>query len=266
MSKSLPSTKILGTKITTASKEEILEYIVEKASKGDVKIPIVTPNPEILMYASSHKDYQEVLNRAEIALPDGVGVVISGKILKKGIQTRITGVDFMFDLCREAAERGLMVGLLGGRDGVAEDAAVCLAKIYPRLIVSFVDSEWGKSGFEKAKKYQVEDKKDDYEKSKIQNTKYEIQGAKVDILFVAFGFPKQEIWIDENLERLPVTVAMGVGGAFDYISGRVARAPKLVRNIGMEWAFRLITEPWRIKRQLALPRFAMEVLKERLKG
>lgn len=269
MNSSLSSTKILGTNITNVSKSEILEFVEKNLDKKDIKIPIVTPNPEILMYAVDHKEYQKVLNSAKVSLADGVGVVVSGKILRKGIKERIAGVDFMLSLCSLAAERGFSVGFLGGREGVAEKTAECLVKKYPNLIVGFVNSEWNEYGFDKAKKYQVlsskyyaNKKEDNLNESKILNAKYVIHDTSVDILFVAFGFPKQEIWIDENLDKIPVTVAMGVGGAFDYISGNVRRAPKFVRDAGMEWAFRLAVQPWRIKRQLALPRFAIEVLKE----
>lgn len=261
MNSSLPTTRILGTNITTVSIAEILEFVEKNLDKKGVKIPIVTPNPEILMYAFEHEPYREVLNKAAISLADGVGVVISGKILKKGIKERITGVDFMLSLCSLAAERGFTVGFLGGREGVADKTAECLVKKYPNLIVGFVNSEWNEYGFDKAKKYKAKDEKATSQKSEARSHK----SNHIDILFVAFGFPKQEIWIDENIEKIPVTVAMGVGGAFDYISGNVKRAPKLVRDIGMEWAFRLLVQPWRIKRQMALPRFAIEVLKERFK-
>ena len=88
----------------------------------------------------------------------------------------------------------------------------------------------------------------------------------MDILFVAFGFPKQEQWIAENLDKIPVKVAMGVGGAFDYISGNVPRSPVFIRKLGLEWLFRLIIQPWRLKRQLALFKFIYLVLREKLKS
>jgi len=86
----------------------------------------------------------------------------------------------------------------------------------------------------------------------------------IDILFVAFGAPKQEFWISENLDKIPVKIAIGVGGAFDYISGKIPRAPFFVRKLGMEWLFRLLVQPWRIKRQLSLIEFAWLVIKEKL--
>mgnify|MGYP003394741906 CR=1 FL=1 len=261
MIKKPASIKILGTSISIASKAEILEYVIENALERRLKIPIVTPNPEILVYAFTHKSYQEVLNRAEIAIPDGIGVLISSKILKKGIESRISGVDLMYSLCHEASERGLTVGFLGGRGGVAEKTALCLVKKYPNLVVAFASDEWDVEKIGKFKNSGFENHKN--EKGHVIKSS-EINY--VDILFVAFGFPKQDEWIDQNLEKIPATVAMGVGGAFDYVSGNVKRAPKFIRDAGMEWAFRLVNEPWRIRRQVALPQVALEVLKERFSG
>ena len=91
-----------------------------------------------------------------------------------------------------------------------------------------------------------------------------LKSKKVDILFVAFGSPKQEIWIADNLNKIPAKVVVGVGGSFDFISGKVPRAPKFVRNLGLEWLFRLIIQPWRIKRQLSLLEFIYLVIREKL--
>ncbi len=228
----LPSAKILGVNVTTASEDEIVDFIFTRIKKSQDKFYIVTPNPEIIVAASRSKRFEEILNGAEVSLPDGAGVLAAGNILKKGIKRRITGTDLMVRLCRESAERAFTVGFLGGRGGVAEKTAECLVKKYPDLRVKFAGEEF-------------------------ENRTH------IDILFVALGAPKQEEWIAENLSKIDVTVAMGVGGAFDYISGKVPRAPKFVRQIGMEWGYRLVRQPWRLKRQLALPLFISKVLKER---
>lgn len=237
MNNNLPSIKILGTTITYASEEQILEYIFKRIEEKGKKFYIVTPNPEILMFALRHPSYQRILNDAVLSIPDGIGVLMAGKVLKKKIIGRITGVDLMEKMCDQSSNRLINIGLLGGRGSVAEMTAECLRKKYPGLRVVFANSEWNKS---------------------------KMTDKHIDILFVAFGFPKQEEWIAKNLESLPVTCAMGVGGAFDYISGKVPRAPKLIRSVGMEWAFRLLVQPWRVKRQLVLPQFIVAVLKDRL--
>lgn len=260
MSHHLPSIKILGTSITTASENEILEYIFKVIEKKQEKARIVTPNPEMLVYALRSSSFQNILNQAQVSLPDGVGLTLAGSMLKTNRFTRITGVDFMEILCRESAKRGFTVGFLGGRDGVAEKTAECLVEKYPHLRVIFVGEEWKTDS-----KPPAQDPAGRLTTVTPRTTAdRQPQAADhIDILFVAFGFPRQEEWIAKNLDSLPVSVAMGVGGAFDYISGKVPRAPKVVRNAGMEWVFRLLVQPWRLKRQLALPVFVVEVVKER---
>lgn len=257
MKDNLPSIKILGTDITIASEKDILEYITKRIRKSAEKFYIVTPNPEILIHATRSKSFQAILNGALVSIPDGIGVPMAGRILRKQIIGRITGVDLMDELCRESALQGLTVGFLGGRGGVAELTAECLCEKYPGLIVKFVGEEWPTKNIE----YGIKN----LEKG-IHNSKFKIQNSNshIDILFVAFGHPKQEEWIAKNLSQIDVTCAMGVGGAFDYISGKVPRAPKFVRKVGMEWAFRLTRQPWRVRRQLALPAFVYQVTKEKL--
>lgn len=230
---------VLAVEITSAKKEEILEYIFDSLQKPSHKYYIVTPNPEIIVYASKHPKYRNILNQADLALADGVGIILAGLILRKPFRQRIAGVDFVDLLCRESVGKAISIGLLGGKAGVAERAAECLRKKYPGVKVLFASSD--------------PDKLLESPNSLI-----------LDILFVAFGHPKQEEWISENLDRLPVKVAMGVGGAFDYISGQV-RAPYFIRRLGLEWLFRLIREPWRWSRQLALIEYALLVLRDKLK-
>jgi N-acetylglucosaminyldiphosphoundecaprenol N-acetyl-beta-D-mannosaminyltransferase len=256
---------ILGVDITDGTKTEVLEYIFNKLQKAAGKFYIVTPNPEILVYASKHPDYKKILNIAEIALPDGMGIVLAGKIMAKSFIERISGTDFMDLVCREGARKHVRIGLLGGRAGIAERAADCLISKYPALDIVFVSDQWGQEGFDLAKKYQVASSKYKVDNNIIHTTNYLLPTTKIDILFVAFGHPKQEEWIVANLDRLPVKAAMGVGGAFDYISGQIPRAPKIIRKIGFEWLYRLVREPWRLRRQLALIEFCLLVLKERFK-
>lgn len=224
--------KIFGINVTDTTENEALEFIIKGLGQKRKKMKIFTPNPEIIMAALKDEDFKKVLNSADLALPDGIGILWAAKILGKQLQERIAGIDFMEMLCREASNRGFSVGLMGGGPKIAEEAAECLQKKYPGLKVSFTGEEWRKSG-------------------------------RLDILFVALGYPKQERWIYENLPKIPVTVAMAVGGSFDYISGAVPRAPKIVRNLGFEWLFRVLVEPWRLARQLALVHFILLILRTR---
>lgn len=256
--------KILGVDIVDMSQEKVLEYITTRLEEKRKKFYIVTPNPEIIVYAHHHQGFQKVLNTADLAIPDGIGLLWASKILGNPLNHRITGIGLMEELCRRYANSSVTIGLLGGRQGVAEVVADCLHKKYPKLQVVFVAEEWDESGFAKAKQHQVSSIKYQEKTGKIQNTEDSIHDtAHIDILFVAYGFPKQEEWIVKNLDSIPVTMAMGVGGAFDYISGRVGRAPQGVQRAGFEWLWRLIRQPWRIKRQVKLLEFIILVLQEK---
>jgi len=216
---------------------EALEYLVEKSQKSDTKTFVVTVNPEIIMLAKDDSEYEEVLRSADLALADGVGVLWAGKILGKSFKGRSHGVDLINGLAKEVSEKPITVGFVGGAGNVAQATADCLKKKYPNLKVAFALREWPSDA----------------------------RGLSCDILFVAFGSPKQEKWIHDHIKEIDSRVFMGVGGAFDFISGKVMRAPLFVRRLGLEWLFRLMIQPWRIKRQFALVKFVLHVLQEKLK-
>ncbi|HZE86672.1 MAG TPA: WecB/TagA/CpsF family glycosyltransferase, partial [Methylomirabilota bacterium] len=192
----LSTIKLLGVTITNETEKKVSEYVLEALESTKKKLFIVTPNPEILVYSQNDLAYKTKLNSADVSLPDGVGVLLGARLLGKPLKERIPGVEFIEKLCEKSKEKPVSMGFLGGRSGVAELTAERLKKKYPWINVVFVGEEW--------------------------------RERKIDILFVAFGFPKQEEWIYENLPNLPVKAAMGVGGAFDYISGSVPRAPRFV--------------------------------------
>lgn len=222
---------VLGVKIDDVSIPEIVNIVETWLKKGG-KHYIVTPNPEIVMMAQKDIELKKIINKADLAIPDGRGLKLAGDILNHS-----PGIDVMERLIKEVSEKGATVGFLGGRGDVAELCAKRLSRKYPNLKISFARSD---------------DEVDD-EGRLLKSLKI----PKLDLLFVAFGPPKQEKWIVKNLDKLPVTVAMGVGGSFDYISGKIPRAPLWIRNLGLEWLFRLITEPWRIRRQLSLIKYLL---------
>lgn len=251
MTTMLNKTKILGVGFTTANEKKILEFILERLSKGENlsakkkgrdKIIIFTPNPEQVAASARDKELRNILNQAQISLPDGVGIIWAAGLLGKPIYARITGVDFMEKLVKNIAERPVITGYFGGQEGVAEATANCLQKKWPKLRVGYASHAYNK-------------------KKMIQSD--------LDILFVALGFPKQEQWIIEHKDEIPATVLMSVGGSFDYISGKVPRPPTFLRRMGLEWLFRLILEPWRFWRQLQIWHFGAlifwEALSNRLK-
>lgn len=242
---------ILGVGITKASEDEILEYILNKLrwrGKNKEKILIFTPNPEQISAAARNQSLKNLLNQAQIALPDGVGVVIAARLLGKPVYARITGVDFMEKLVKSVArlpkpgtdgqaEQPVITGYLGGEGDIAETTAKCLIKRYPGLAVGYASAT--------------------FDKTKMIH-------SDIDILFVALGFPKQEKWILEHKDEIPATVIMAVGGALDFISGNLPRAPKFLRQAGLEWLFRLALQPWRFWRQARLLQFSGLILREAL--
>lgn len=209
------------------------EFLADK--NKDRKYYIVTPNPEFIIASLKDKEFKRVLNKADLAIPDGVGLILANR----GLKGRVTGIDLMDRICKMAAEKGYKIGLLGGRDKISTKCAKVLQERYPRLDIGFVASG---GEFD------------------MKGNGLDLKIPRLDILFVAFGQVKQEMWIDKNLQNIPVKVAMGVGGAFDYISGEVPRAPVWIQKVGFEWLFRLIFQPWRIKRQFALLQFIWKVM------
>ncbi|HOG48417.1 MAG TPA: WecB/TagA/CpsF family glycosyltransferase, partial [Anaerolineae bacterium] len=207
----------------------------------------VTLNPEFIVRARRDAAFAAVLEAADLALPDGVGIVWASYILGTPLHGRATGVQTVLDLAVSAGERGLSFYLLGAAPGVAEAAAARLVTHAPGLRIA--------GTFAGSPAPEVEDE-----------TVARIRQAAPDFLLVAYGAPQQDLWIARNKERLGVPVAIGVGGTFDYLSGRVAWPSPLWRRLGLEWLCRLLRQPWRWRRMLALPRFAFLVFASRLRG
>lgn len=239
--------------------EEVLEYIVEKAKNRTKKTFVVTINAEIIILAREDKEYEKVLKSADLAVNDSIGIIWAGKMFGRSFRGRVHGSDLVGTLCERLSKQPITVGFLGGKQNVAQEVAERLSKKYPGLRVAFATEEVGEvSGVSK-----VSRGKRDSSPSDTSDTFGTFDTLRCDILFVALGSPKQEKWIYENLPKIDVRLAIGVGGAFDFISGRVARAPVWVRNLGLEWLFRLLIQPWRAKRQIALIKFVILVLKEK---
>jgi len=198
---------------------------------------VTTPNPEFVMLARRDRDFRAVLDRAALNIPDGIGLVLAARLAGDQLREHVQGTDLVLMLAADSAKRGERWFLLGGRGDVAEQAARWLAREFPGLQIAGATS-----GSPLA-----ED--DPHVRSAI------LAAGRVDVVLVAYGAPKQEYWLDRNLATLGIPVGIGVGGVFDYLSGAVPRAPRWVRRLHFEWCHRLITQPWRWRRQLALPVF-----------
>lgn len=204
---------------------------------------IVTLNPEMVMAAQRDGVLRSVIQRAALVTPDGVGVVWASRLFGGGPRERVAGVDLIQRVAPIAAERGYRLFLLGARPGVAHEAARRLRERAPGLLIAGVH----------------EGTPDRQDANAILRA---IRDADPDLLCVAFGSPAQERWLAEHKEQLGAVVAVGVGGALDFIAGAVRRAPRWMRALGLEWLYRLIRQPWRWRRMLALPQYVVAVLGE----
>ncbi|OLC00632.1 MAG: hypothetical protein AUI15_07150 [Actinobacteria bacterium 13_2_20CM_2_66_6] len=202
---------------------------------------VATVNPEFVMRARKDREFARVLDGAALCLPDGTGVVWAAR--RQGCEVRepVAGVDLVQPLAAMCSRRGFRLFLLGAAPGVAADLAASLRDANP--------------GLEVAAHAGSPDSSDDVE------TVHRIHDHRAQVLLVAYGAPAQELWFDRLQGRLDVSVAIGVGGAFDYLTGRVPRAPAWMRRAGMEWLGRLVRQPWRVRRMAVLPVYAIKVLR-----
>jgi N-acetylglucosaminyldiphosphoundecaprenol N-acetyl-beta-D-mannosaminyltransferase len=261
----LSTVKFLDIKITSASEKNILEFIITRLKNRKLKTTIFTPNSEIAVYATKHPSLKKILNSGDVNLPDGYWFTRGAQLNGAKLQGRITGVDFMQKLCERCVKEGVSIGLLGGQGGVALKTAECLERKYPGLKIEFVGEEWNDQESLRTQINQNtrKDVKENSFRPTVSSEFSEYSGS-IGLLFVAFGFPKQEEWIAAHINELPVQCMMSVGGAFDFISGKVSRAPKWMQKAGFEWLYRLMVQPWRFKRQLALFEFIWLVFVSKL--
>jgi len=230
--------QLLGIRIDNISMNEVLEKIKEFLCDGG-QHQIVTINPEFIIRAQKDEEFRKILNDADLAIPDGIGLIWASRMAGEPLKERVAGVDLISGIMNY--ESGIMnkVFLLGGRNGVAEK----IAAEWP-AVVGFSEETDSMELFARTRQCQP------------------------DILLVALGAPKQEKWIAENLAKVPsVKLAIGVGGAFDMMAGRIKRAPKFMQKTGLEWLWRLILQPWRIGRIFnAVVIFPLFILREKIKA
>ena len=249
LKKDLNTVKIGDTTLVSTSKKRLLGFLTDRIRQAK-KTFITTPNPEFLVYAQENSWFKVILDQADMAVPDGIGLLWAGKILSKPIKERISGTDLMEELCVLAAKKNQSVYFFGGEQGVAKEALLKLKKRYSGL------EGWSDSG---PRLELINGKWSAASEKEIRKTIQKINAKKPDLLFVALGMGKQEKFISDNWNKLEIKLAMGIGGAFDYFSGRVSRSPKWIREIGLEWLYRLLCQPWRWKRQLRLLKFVWQM-------
>ncbi len=241
---------ILGVRVDRLTQRQTLDLIINildrfRADNQQAGCQqVVTVNPEFVMLARRNPSFLQAINQAALVVPDGIGIVLALRYLRHPTPERVTGVDTVVALARRCAAQNYRLYLLGAAPGVAEIAAARLQELAPGLQIA---GTYAGSPAPSEEDGLIE----------------RIHAAQADVLYVAYGAPAQDLWIARNLARLPVAVAMGVGGSFDFLAGRQRRAPECMQRMGLEWLYRLYREPWRWRRMLALPRFAIQVV---LKG
>ena len=217
--------KILGVKIDRVSFSEALAKI-QAFLMVDELHQVTTVNPEFIVTAQNDANFEEILNKSDLNVPDGFGLQCAAWFLGQKIDERITGVDLTWEIAKIAAENNYSIFFLGAAEGVAEIAAHRIKLLNPELKIAGT-----------------------YSGSPSEEGIVErINSTSADVLLVAYGAPRQEKFIAENKGQLKVKLAMGVGGTFDYIAGIVPYAPIWMRKCGLEWLYRLFTQPKRAKR------------------
>ncbi len=244
---------LLGVRVDRITQRQAIERIDElvvQHQESPTTSPcqqVVTVNTEFVMMAQYNTVFRTIINHAALVVADGIGIVWGTQYIGRPTPERVTGTDTLVELAKLCANKGYRLYLLGAAPGVAEEAAIRLQMLAPGLQIAGTYAGSPSPAEEDAIIERV-------------------RRAKADILCVAFGAPAQEIWIARNLSRLPIGVAMGVGGAYDFLSGRQLRAPRTMQRLGLEWLYRLYREPWRWRRMLAIPRFMLLVALKGRKG
>ncbi len=240
------SLNILGVRVDDVTTGETLDFIAAAIAARTPR-QLATVNPEFIMAAQTDVAFRAVLDQCALNLPDGIGVIWASRRLGYPLRERVAGSDLVERMAGRASREGWRVYLLGAAEGVAQKAAEVLVSRYPGF--NCVGTHSGSPRGEE-------------EGTIVQR----VRAAAPDVLLVAYGAPTQDKWIARNLSRLDVPVCMGVGGALDFVAGVTRRAPRWMRRLGLEWLHRLIRQPWRWRRMLALPRFAWRVWWQKTDG
>lgn len=235
-------TNILDVPIDVVTREEALNKLLHYLScENKSNRLLITPNPEMVMRARKDAEFMQIIQKADLVVPDGIGVVIASKLNKEKIKERVAGCDLILSLFESEKKRNITVYILGGKSGVAEKAKQNIETRYKDVKVIGLNNGYFNDKEEK-------------------NIVEEIKQLKPDVLLVGLGFPRQEKWIYNYRNELPVCISAGVGGSIDVMAGVVKRAPEIYRNLGLEWFYRLICEPKRILRMAVLPIFVLNVV------
>jgi N-acetylglucosaminyldiphosphoundecaprenol N-acetyl-beta-D-mannosaminyltransferase len=239
----IPTVPIFGIRVSKVDMAATVSYLTHAVLNRDPH-QVITANPIMVMAALENPSYMEIMKSAELVVPDGTGVVWAAGYCDEPVAERVAGFDLLHELLRQGESYNWRVYLLGSTPEVIRETASRLQTGYPGIIIAgYHDGFFGPEADEEILAG--------------------IQDARPDLLFVARGADSQEPWIAKYKSRLQIPVMMGVGGSFDVISGKSRRAPKAFQKLRAEWLYRLLKEPTRYKRMLALPKFAVKVVREK---
>ena len=244
-----PEVHHLGVRIDNLNMQQACDWITGRAMRRERPAQVTFVNAHCMNVASTDADYRRVLDGSALVLADGIGMKLAGRLLRRPIAQNVNGTDLFPRLCARMRDEGLKAFLLGGQPGVAETVAQWMRANYPGITVA--GTQHGFFGQENA-----------------GQVAGQIRHSGTDILLVAMGVPAQDRWIARNLAQTGVRVAMGVGGLFDFYSNRIPRAPMWLRELGLEWTYRLYCEPGRMWRRYIIGNlvFLARVLRERWTG
>ena len=237
-------TEVLGISFDNLTREEATREGARLLAEDRFHY-VVTPNPEFILAAEKDETFRNILNEADLVLPDGIGVVYSAKIMGTPLQERVPGIEFAADMLACLNEMGGRLFLLGAKPGVAEEAGRRILEQYPDIVLCGTQDGYFKDEEEVLLK---------------------VSAARPDLLFVCLGAPKQEKWMARWGKHTGARMAIGLGGCLDVFAGNVERAPESWQKLGLEWAYRLKKEPKRIGRMAKLPLVLVKAAGARIKG
>ena len=235
---------VMGLKFDSMTMDEALSR-AEALLRGDKAAYVVTPNAEIAYEALHDGQLREMLNGADLMLPDGAGVVLASKLLRTPVKQKVAGVDFADQLLGVLERNGQSLYLLGGKPGIGELAAQKMLEAHPQLRIAGIADGY-------------------FQDEAPVIAKINASGA--DALFVCLGAPKQERFMVQHQQELHVHLMAGLGGSLDAFAGTVQRAPAWMIRLNLEWLYRLIREPKRFRRMLRLPKYLWAVMLKRIRG
>jgi len=238
--------RVLGVPVDVVNMSSALEYVdnwIQNEKRGNY---ILAVNAEKIMSLRKDSFLKTFYENAALILPDGIGVILAFKWILGLKITRVAGADLMQNISKDAVKKGYKIFIFGGLEEINKDAVEKIKIKYPGI--------------------RIVGRSDGYlEENKMNDLVNRINESQADILFIALGSPKQEIWIQKYLPRLNIKICQAIGGTLDVISGETKRAPRHFQKIGLEWLYRLVNEPKRIRRQIVYPLFLIKLIKEKLK-